>query len=69
MRTTITLDDELVQKAMEFTGIKERSALFKAALEQLIQREAANRLIALGGTMPDLVVPPRRRPPYKTDDE
>lgn len=57
MRTTVTLDDELVKTAMEFTGITERSALIRAGLEQMIQREAARRLAALGGSMPDFVVP------------
>jgi Arc/MetJ family transcription regulator len=62
MRTTITLDDKLVERAMQYTGITERTALIRAGLEQLIQRELANRLIALGGTMPTLEIPPRRRP-------
>jgi len=61
MRTTVALDDDLVEKAQEFTGIKEKSALLRVALEALLQREAARRLIALGGSAPDLVAPPRRR--------
>jgi len=54
MRTTIALDDELVERAQEFTGIAEKSALIRAALKALIQQEAARRLAALGGTMPEL---------------
>jgi len=61
MRTTIAMDDELVAKAMRYTGIKEKSALVREALTALVQREAARRLAALGGTEPDLVAPPRRR--------
>jgi len=61
MRTTINLDDELVAEAQELTGIKERTALIHEGLRLLIQREAARRLARLGGTMPDLEVPPRRR--------
>ncbi|HTJ57820.1 MAG TPA: type II toxin-antitoxin system VapB family antitoxin [Devosiaceae bacterium] len=61
MRTTVALDDDLVEKAQEFTGIKEKSALLRVALEALLQREAARRLIALGGSAPDLVAPPRHR--------
>ena len=61
MRTTLNLDDDLMAEAAELTGIKEKTALVRAALESLIQREAAHRLILLGGTMPDLEVPPRRR--------
>jgi Arc/MetJ family transcription regulator len=61
MRTTIILDPRLVEEARAATGIKEKSALVRAGLEALIQREAGRRLAALGGTMPDLQVPPRRR--------
>lgn len=61
MRTTINLDDELVAQAQELTGIRERTALIHEGLRLLIQREAARRLARLGGTMPDLEVPPRRR--------
>jgi Arc/MetJ family transcription regulator len=61
MRTTITLDDELIADAEAYTGIKEKSALVREALNALIQREAARRLARLGGTQPDLVAPPRRR--------
>ena len=61
MRTTITIDDELLADAKEFTGILETSAVMKEALTALVQREAARRLIALGGSQPGLEVPPRRR--------
>lgn len=61
MRTTIALDDELVAKAQEYTGITEKSALVREALRSLVAREAARRLARLGGTEPDLVAPPRRR--------
>ncbi len=61
MRTTITLDDELVRTAQEFTGVSEKSTLIREALKSLIQREAAHRLAALGGTMPELENIPRRR--------
>ena len=61
MRTTVTLDDELIATAKEYTGIVERSELLRTALTALIQREAAKRLIALGGSDPDLALPPRRR--------
>jgi Arc/MetJ family transcription regulator len=62
MRTTLAIDDELLAKAQEYTGVKEKSALVNQALKALVEREAARRLIRLGGTMPDLKVPPRRRP-------
>jgi Arc/MetJ family transcription regulator len=63
MRTTLILDDDLVARARRLTGIAEKTALVRAGLEALIAREAGRRLAALGGTMPDLTAPPRRRPP------
>jgi Arc/MetJ family transcription regulator len=61
MRTTLVLDDELMTKAREYTGIREKSALVREALTALIQREAARRLALMGGTEPDLRPIPRRR--------
>ncbi len=61
MRTTITIDDEIIEKAQEVTGITDMSALVQHALTQMIQRDAALKLIALGGTDPDATAPPRRR--------
>lgn len=61
VRTTVTLDDKLIADAKYYTGIEETPALLKAALTALIQREAANALARLGGTMPDLKRTPRRR--------
>jgi Arc/MetJ family transcription regulator len=61
MRTTLVLDDELLAKAQEYTGLKEKSAVVREALKALVEREAARRLALLGGTEPDLEVPPRRR--------
>jgi Arc/MetJ family transcription regulator len=60
MRTTINLNDELVAKAQVYTGIKEKTRLIHLGLEALIQREAALRLAALGGTGPD-AKPGRRK--------
>ncbi len=62
MRTTLILDDALVDRARRLTGISEKTALVHAGLHALIAREAARRLAALGGTMPDLAPTPRRRP-------
>jgi Arc/MetJ family transcription regulator len=62
MRTTVTINEELFAAAQEFTGIKEKSALLNLALRKFVEGEAAQRLILLGGTEPDLEVPPRRRP-------
>ncbi|MGP8251665.1 MAG: type II toxin-antitoxin system VapB family antitoxin [Terracidiphilus sp.] len=54
MRATVSLDDDLVKTAQEFSGVTERTALLRVALEALIHQEASRRLAALGGTMPDL---------------
>lgn len=61
MRTTITLDEQLLDRAAALTGVRERSALLRAALQALIERESARRLALLGGTEPDLEAAPRRR--------
>lgn len=61
MRTTITLDDDLILTAQEFTGIEEKTALIREALKALIERESARRLAALGGSMPGLKNMSRRR--------
>jgi Arc/MetJ family transcription regulator len=61
MRTTLIIDDALVERARRLTGIDEKTALVHAGLEALIAREAAKRLAALGGTQPQLEPTPRRR--------
>lgn len=54
MRATVALDDDLLRKAQECSGVTERTALLRAALEALIHLEASRRLAALGGTEPAL---------------
>jgi len=61
MRTTLALDDELLNEAQFLTGLTEKSAVVREALQALIARESARRLARLGGSEPDLVAPPRRR--------
>jgi len=56
------MDDELLAKAQEYTGIKEKSALVREALRALVERESARRLALLGGSDPKAKAPPRRRP-------
>jgi Arc/MetJ family transcription regulator len=63
MRTTVTIDDSLMADLEEFTGIEDRAEAIRFALKGYVQFEAGRRLALLGGTMPDLRVPPRRRPP------
>lgn len=61
MRTTITLDDNLIRVAQEYSGLVENSALVREAPQALIEREAAQRLAELGGASPGMVAIPRRR--------
>ena len=61
MRTTVTLDDDLIADASVYSGITDKSKLINMALDHYIKRMAAKRLVALGGTMPDLEVPVRYR--------
>lgn len=61
MRTTVVLDDELLEKAQTLTNLKEKSSLIREALKALIERESAKRLASLGGIAPDLQPIPRRQ--------
>ena len=61
MRTTLILDEGLVERARELTGIREKTALVHEGLKALIAHEAAKRLASLGGSQPDLRPIPRRR--------
>ncbi len=69
MRTTVTLDDEVLADLRESTGIQETGALVRRAMLEMRQREAGRRLAALKGSIPDFgAVPvPRRRPPDFTN--
>ncbi|MGH8209577.1 MAG: type II toxin-antitoxin system VapB family antitoxin [Steroidobacteraceae bacterium] len=61
MRTTLIINDELLRKAQELSGLREKTAVLHAGLEALISRESAKRLAALGGTERSLKPIPRRR--------
>ncbi len=61
MRTTVTLDDDLLERAEKLTGIRERPALLREALKALIGRETAERLVRLGGSDPEAAAAPRFR--------
>ncbi|MDY0095781.1 MAG: type II toxin-antitoxin system VapB family antitoxin [Candidatus Vecturithrix sp.] len=60
MRTTLNIEDDLINKAAKITGIKEKTTLVKLGLEALIARESARRLAKLGGTQKQLQEIPRR---------
>ncbi len=63
MRTTLTLDDELLAQAQQVSGLTERTQLIREALLALVQRESARRLARLGGTEAQLLPVPRRAEP------
>lgn len=66
MRTTLNIDDALLQEAVRLSGIAEKTAVVRAGLEALIARESARRLAALGGSEPGLRRIPRRPNPRTT---
>lgn len=61
MQVTLGLDDELVARARDFTGIEDMSALVGEALRRMIRHERAERLIRLGGSDPAATAAPRDR--------
>ncbi|WP_447970421.1 type II toxin-antitoxin system VapB family antitoxin [Nitrospira sp. M1] len=63
MRTTLNIDDDLLEKAANLTGISEKTSLVRLGLEALISKNAALRLAQLGGSEKHLKLPPRRRSP------
>jgi Arc/MetJ family transcription regulator len=62
MRTTVTIDDALYEKALELADPDmEKSEIFREAMKVFVRVQAAKRLAALGGTLPDMPEIPRRR--------
>lgn len=61
MRTTVNLDEELLEKAQKMTGLTQRAALINEGMRALIARESARRLAKLGGSAPGATVGRRRR--------
>ncbi|MDP2645727.1 MAG: type II toxin-antitoxin system VapB family antitoxin [Desulfobacterales bacterium] len=61
MRTTLNIDDQILEKASQLTGITEKTALVRLGLEALVARESSKRLAQLGRTERNLRPIPRRR--------
>jgi Arc/MetJ family transcription regulator len=61
MRTTVTLDDSLLEEAQRLTGLTQRKDLIQEGLKALIARESARRLARLGGSEPQVEPIQRRR--------
>ena len=62
MRTTLNIEDKILEKASQLTGIKEKTSLVRLGLEALIAIESSKRLAKLGGTENSLRPIPRRKP-------
>jgi Arc/MetJ family transcription regulator len=62
MRTTVTIDDALYEKALEVADTSmDKSDIFREAMKTFVRVQAAKRLVALGGSMPEIQDVPRRR--------
>jgi Arc/MetJ family transcription regulator len=68
MRTTLNIEDELLDRAAKLTGVREKTSLVRLGLEALIARESGKRLAKLGGTEKKLKMIPRRRVGDAKDD-
>ncbi len=65
MRSTLNIDDALLEKATQLSGLKQKTAVVRAGLEALVARESAKRLTALGGSEKAIRPIPRRRGPAR----
>ena len=62
MRTTITIDDALYQKALDLADPEmDKADLFRVAISTFVRLQAGKRLAALGGMAPKMAAVPRRR--------
>lgn len=61
MRTTLNIDDKLLDAASRYTGVNEKTRLVRLGLESLVKIEASRRLAELGGQDPEAKVPRRVR--------
>ena len=61
MRTTLNIEDTLLERASGLTGIKEKTSLVRLGLKALISLESSKRLAKLGGTEKEIKGIPRRR--------
>ena len=65
MRTTLNIDDDLLGRAAQLSGLREKTAVVRAGLEALVARESARRLADLGGSDKAARAARRRRLPTK----
>lgn len=62
MKTTLNINDSILKRAIELTGVSEKTSVVRMGLEALISLESSRRLSKLGGTQKNLRNIPRRRP-------
>lgn len=62
MRTTVTIDDELLEKAKHYSDLEDTAAVIRLGLKTLVELEVSRRLAALGGSDPEATAGPRKRP-------
>lgn len=67
MRTTLNIEDALIERASKLTGINEKTALVRKGLETLISLESSKRLAALGGSEKKIRMPSRRKSELSND--
>lgn len=63
MRTTLDIDEGLLEEARKATGESSKTAVIERGLQALIEQAARKRLAALYGAFPKAKAPPRRRAP------
>lgn len=61
MRTTVTLDDDLIRDAKMYAGTDKPVEAMRIALESYVKTQAAKRLARMAGTMPTMTVPKRKQ--------
>ncbi len=65
MRTTLNIDDRLLDEARRVTGVREKTAVIELGLRKLLEQAARQRLAALAGRVSAARAPRRRRPPRR----
>lgn len=61
MRTTVTIDEELYQQALDMADPgMDKAELFREAIKVFVRVRAAKRLAALGGSAPNMQTISRR---------
>jgi len=62
MRTTVSIEDALYEKALAFLNpALDKKDIFREAMKTFVRVESAKRLAQLGSSIPDMQAVPRRR--------